>query len=97
MKSVDRDAYYDLQEIFSCMFYVIELGITLDFPDLTQESYAGGVIQMLPSHLYDSQNKKNYWLGLFIRVSSKSSFYDACSFLLLNLYNFRYFGLLLSS
>ncbi len=66
MKSVDRDACYDLQEIFSCMFYVIELGIYLDFPDLDQETYAGGVIQRLPSHLYDSQNKKNYWLGLFI-------------------------------
>lgn len=66
MKSVDRDSYYDLQEIFFCMFYVIELGISLDFPDLEPESYAGGAIQMLPSHLYDSQDKKNYWLGLFI-------------------------------
>jgi len=65
MKSVDRDAYYDLQDIFFCMFYVIELGISLDVPDLDPESYAGGTIPMLPSHLYDSQNKKNYWLGLF--------------------------------
>lgn len=80
MKSVDRDAYYDLQEIFSCMFYVIGVksGKSKDIP--SSESYAGGVIQMLPSHLYDSQNKKNYWLGLFIRVFSKSSFYDARSF-----------------
>ncbi|XP_051534082.1 probable helicase senataxin isoform X2 [Myxocyprinus asiaticus] len=62
MRSVDRDAYYDLQEIFSCMFYVIELGISLDFPDLDQESYAGGTVPRLPSHLYDSHNKKNYWL-----------------------------------
>lgn len=65
MKSVDRDAYYDLQEIFFCMFYVIELGISLDVPDLDPGSYAGGTLTMLPSHLYDSQNKKNYWLGLF--------------------------------
>ncbi|XP_058614160.1 probable helicase senataxin isoform X1 [Onychostoma macrolepis] len=73
MKSVDRDAYYDLQEIFFCMFYVIELGISLDFPDLTQESYAGGVIQMLPSHLYDSQNKKNYWLGICMLLTQLSA------------------------
>lgn len=65
MKSVDRDAYYDLQEIFSCMFYVIELK-KKDIRDLDQESYAGGIIKTLPSHLYDSQNKKNCWLGLFI-------------------------------
>ncbi|XP_050949163.1 probable helicase senataxin isoform X2 [Labeo rohita] len=73
MKSVDRDAYYDLQEIFSCMFYVIELGISLDLPDLNQESYAGGVIQMLPSHLYDSQNKKNYWLGICMLLTQLSA------------------------
>lgn len=67
LKSVDRDSFYDLQEIFTCMFYVIELGISLDFPDLDPEAYAGGTVKMLPSHLYDSQNKKNYWLGLFSR------------------------------
>ncbi|XP_016306683.1 probable helicase senataxin isoform X1 [Sinocyclocheilus anshuiensis] len=73
MKSVDRDAYYDLQEIFSCMFYVIELGMSLNFPDLDQESYAGGVIQTLPSHLYDSQNKKNYWLGICMLLTQLSA------------------------
>uniref|UniRef100_A0A673L5Q5 Probable helicase senataxin n=1 Tax=Sinocyclocheilus rhinocerous TaxID=307959 RepID=A0A673L5Q5_9TELE len=73
MKSVDRDAYYDLQEIFSCMFYVIELGMSLNFPDLDQESYARGVIQTLPSHLYDSQNKKNYWLGICMLLTQLSA------------------------
>ncbi|XP_016325677.1 probable helicase senataxin isoform X1 [Sinocyclocheilus anshuiensis] len=73
MKSVDRDTYYDLKEIFFCMFYIIELGISLDFPDLEPESYAGGVVQMLPSHLYDSQNKKNYWLGICMLLTQLSA------------------------
>lgn len=68
MKSVDRDAYYDLQEIFSSMLYVIELGFFEDFPNLDPNSYASGTIQRLPSHLYDAHNKKNYWLGLFQEV-----------------------------
>ncbi|XP_056122108.1 probable helicase senataxin [Rhinichthys klamathensis goyatoka] len=73
MKSVDRDAYYDLQDIFFCMFYVIELGISLDVPDLDPGSYAGGTISMLPSHLYDSQNKKNYWLGICMLLTQLSA------------------------
>ncbi|XP_067279043.1 probable helicase senataxin isoform X2 [Pseudorasbora parva] len=73
MKSVDRDAYYDLQEIFFCMFYVIELGISLDVPDIDPGSYAGGTIPMLPSHLYDSQNKKNYWLGICMLLTQLSA------------------------
>ncbi|XDV38190.1 hypothetical protein PO909_007653 [Leuciscus waleckii] len=73
MKSVDRDAYYDLQEIFFCMFYVIELGISLDVPDLDPGSYAGGTVTMLPSHLYDSQNKKNYWLGICMLLTQLSA------------------------
>ncbi|XP_077050590.1 putative helicase senataxin isoform X2 [Siphateles boraxobius] len=73
MKSVDRDAYYDLQEIFFCMFYVIELGISLDVPDLDPGFYAGGTVKMLPSHLYDSQNKKNYWLGICMLLTQLSA------------------------
>ncbi|MCI4386844.1 hypothetical protein PGIGA_G00067390 [Pangasianodon gigas] len=60
---VDRDNYYDLQEVFSCMFYIIDLGITLDFPNM-DDSYCSGKLQILPPHLYDAQNKKNYWLGI---------------------------------
>ncbi|XP_062867427.1 probable helicase senataxin [Trichomycterus rosablanca] len=60
---VDRDSYYDLQEVFSCMFYIIELGISLDVPD-QEDMYWSGRLHLLPSHLYDSKNKKNYWLGI---------------------------------
>uniref|UniRef100_W5UB54 Putative helicase senataxin n=1 Tax=Ictalurus punctatus TaxID=7998 RepID=W5UB54_ICTPU len=60
---VDRDNYYDLQEVFLCMFYIIDLGITVDFPNV-DDSYCSGKLQMLPPHLYDSKNKKNYWLGI---------------------------------
>ncbi|XP_052444287.1 probable helicase senataxin isoform X1 [Carassius gibelio] len=73
MKSVDRDSYYDLQEIFSCMFNVIEPGISLDFPDVDQESYSRGTIKTLPSHLYDSQNKKNCWLGICMLLTQLSA------------------------
>ncbi|KAI4892650.1 hypothetical protein NFI96_025055 [Prochilodus magdalenae] len=59
---VDRDSFYELQEVFSCMFYVIELGISLDFPD--NNLYISGKMQWMPSHLYDSKNEKNYWLGI---------------------------------
>ncbi|TRY95053.1 hypothetical protein DNTS_004687 [Danionella cerebrum] len=64
MKSVDRDAFYDLQEIFTCMFSVTEMGISLDSPDLDPINYAGGAVLKLPSHLFDAENKKNYWLGI---------------------------------
>lgn len=60
---VDRDKYYDLQEVFSCMFYIIDLGITVDLPDV-EHTYYSGKLQMLPPHLYDAQNKKSYWLGM---------------------------------
>ncbi|KAF4076992.1 hypothetical protein AMELA_G00203080 [Ameiurus melas] len=60
---VDRDNYYDLQEVFLCMFYIIDLGITVDFPNV-DDSYCSGKLQMLPPHLYESKNKKNYWLGI---------------------------------
>ncbi|XP_056586884.1 probable helicase senataxin isoform X2 [Triplophysa dalaica] len=73
MKSVDRDAYYDLQEIFSCMLYVIELGFYQDVPDLDLDSYACGTIERLPSHLYDAHNKKNYWLGICMLLTQLSA------------------------
>ncbi|XP_055035799.2 probable helicase senataxin isoform X2 [Misgurnus anguillicaudatus] len=73
MKSVDRDAYYDLQEIFTCMFYVIELGFCVDLPASDPDSYAGGSVPRLPSHLYDSHNKKNYWLGICMLLTQLSA------------------------
>ncbi|KAL7853299.1 hypothetical protein AOLI_G00201430 [Acnodon oligacanthus] len=60
---VDRDGYYELKEVFSCMFYIIELGISLDFQDV-EHTYYSGKLQWIPSHLYDSKNEKNYWLGI---------------------------------
>ncbi|MCJ8741079.1 hypothetical protein PDJAM_G00066540 [Pangasius djambal] len=63
---VDRDNYYDLQEVFSCMFYIIDLGISVDFPTM-DDSYCSGKLQIpppLPPHLYEAKNKKNYWLGI---------------------------------
>lgn len=60
---VDRDNYYDLQEAFTCMFYVIDLGITVDFLS-TDDSYCSGKLKMLQPHLFDSKNKKSYWLGM---------------------------------
>ncbi|TSK72033.1 putative helicase senataxin [Bagarius yarrelli] len=61
---VDRDNYYDLQEVFSCMFYIIDLGITVDDFLSMSDSYCSGKLQILPPHLYDSKNKKSYWLGI---------------------------------
>ncbi|XP_066501655.1 probable helicase senataxin isoform X2 [Hoplias malabaricus] len=60
---VDRDRYYDLKEVFSRMFLVLELGISLGIPD-QDTAYSSGKIQLIPSHLYDSNNEKNYWLGI---------------------------------
>ncbi|XP_037401751.1 probable helicase senataxin isoform X2 [Pygocentrus nattereri] len=60
---VDRDCYYEIKEVFSCMFYIIELGISLDFLDV-DHTYHSGRLQWIPTHLYDSKNEKNYWLGI---------------------------------
>ncbi|NXL53340.1 SETX helicase, partial [Podilymbus podiceps] len=61
---VDRDDYYDLQEVLTCLFKVIELGL-FESPDI----YSSSMIEkckliLLPSHLYDAANYKNYWLGI---------------------------------
>ncbi|KFZ60473.1 putative helicase senataxin, partial [Podiceps cristatus] len=61
---VDRDDYYDLQEVLTCLFKVIELGL-FESPDI----YSSSMIEkckliLLPSHLYDTANYKNYWLGI---------------------------------
>ncbi|NWU65062.1 SETX helicase, partial [Pterocles burchelli] len=61
---VDRDDYYDLQEVLTCLFKVIELGLFE-----TPEIYSSAVVEkgkliLLPSHLYDTANYKNYWLGI---------------------------------
>ncbi|KAM6047412.1 putative helicase senataxin isoform 2-T5 [Theristicus caerulescens] len=61
---VDRDDYYDLQEVLTCLFKVIELGL-FDNPDIYSSSMIeNGKLILLPSHLYDTANYKNYWLGI---------------------------------
>ncbi|XP_062446695.1 probable helicase senataxin isoform X2 [Rhea pennata] len=61
---VDRDDYYDLQEVLTCLFKVIELGL-FDSPDIYSSSMIEkGRLILLPSHLYDTTNYKNYWLGI---------------------------------
>ncbi|KFV76199.1 putative helicase senataxin, partial [Struthio camelus australis] len=61
---VDRDDYYDLQEVLTCLFKVIELGL-FDSPDIYSSSMIEkGKLVLLPSHLYDTTNYKNYWLGI---------------------------------
>ncbi|NXS73828.1 SETX helicase, partial [Pandion haliaetus] len=61
---VDRDDYYDLQEVLTCLFKVIELGL-FESPDIYRFSMIEkGKLILLPSHLYDTANYKNYWLGI---------------------------------
>nr|XP_033816187.1 probable helicase senataxin isoform X2 [Geotrypetes seraphini] len=66
---VDRDDYYDLQEVFTCLFKVIELGL-FENPDIYSFSeIAKGKLVLLPPHLYDTKNYKNYWLGICMLLS----------------------------
>ncbi|KAJ7308007.1 hypothetical protein JRQ81_008507 [Phrynocephalus forsythii] len=61
---VDRDDYYDIQEVLTCLFKVIELGL-FDNPDIYNSSvFEKGKLVLLPPHLYDTTNYKNYWLGI---------------------------------
>ncbi|XP_045325495.1 probable helicase senataxin isoform X2 [Leopardus geoffroyi] len=61
---VDRDDYYDLQEVLTCLFKVIELGL-LEDPDIyTCSVLEKGKLILLPSHMYDTTNYKSYWLGI---------------------------------
>ncbi|XP_045548998.1 LOW QUALITY PROTEIN: probable helicase senataxin [Salmo salar] len=61
---VDRDDFYDLQDIFTCMFYIVELRIPQNFPDMDTSYDPTTKMTLLQPHLYDSKNAKNYWLGI---------------------------------
>uniref|UniRef100_A0AAY5KHP1 Senataxin n=1 Tax=Esox lucius TaxID=8010 RepID=A0AAY5KHP1_ESOLU len=61
---VDRDDFYDFQDIFSCMFYIVELGIPQNLADMDMPYNPMTKMTWLPPHLYDSSNAKNYWLGI---------------------------------
>uniref|UniRef100_A0A3P8Z4G2 Senataxin n=2 Tax=Esox lucius TaxID=8010 RepID=A0A3P8Z4G2_ESOLU len=61
---VDRDDFYDFQDIFSCMFYIVELGIPQNLADMDMPYNPMTKMTWLPPHLYDSSNAKHYWLGI---------------------------------
>ncbi|MBN3281370.1 SETX helicase, partial [Polyodon spathula] len=61
---VDRDDFYDLQDVFSCMFKVIELDLFLNSDIYSCSVMEEGKLILLPPHLYDSTNYKDYWLGI---------------------------------
>ncbi|NWV22692.1 SETX helicase, partial [Origma solitaria] len=66
---VDRDDYYDLEEVLTCLFKVIELGL-FENPDIYSSSmFEKGKLILLPAHLYDTANYKNYWLGICMLLS----------------------------
>lgn len=60
---VDRDDFYDVEEVLACMFCVLELGISLSLEDSDPPTACNGKLVRMPTHLYDSSNVKNYWLG----------------------------------
>ncbi|XP_036185172.1 probable helicase senataxin isoform X11 [Myotis myotis] len=61
---VDRDDYYDLQEVLTCLFKVIELGLLENTDIYTTTVLEKGKLIILPPHMYDTSNYKNYWLGI---------------------------------
>nr|XP_015222444.1 PREDICTED: probable helicase senataxin isoform X2 [Lepisosteus oculatus] len=61
---VDRDDFYDLQEVFSCMCRAIELDLILNSDLFSSYVRKEGKMVLLPPHLYDCSNYKNYWLGI---------------------------------
>ncbi|XP_053137640.1 probable helicase senataxin isoform X2 [Hemicordylus capensis] len=61
---VDRDDYYDIQEVLTCLFKVIELGLFENLDIYNSSEFEKGKFILLPSHLYDTRNYKNYWLGI---------------------------------
>ncbi|KAM8804001.1 putative helicase senataxin [Rhynchonycteris naso] len=61
---VERDDYYDLEEVLTCLFKVIELRL-LENPDIDTSSVVEkGKLMILPPHMYDAASYKNYWLGI---------------------------------
>ncbi|XP_054853384.1 probable helicase senataxin isoform X2 [Eublepharis macularius] len=61
---VDRDDYYDIQEVFTCLFKVIELGL-FENPHIYNSAVSEeGKLILLPPHLYDTGDHKSYWLGI---------------------------------
>ncbi|NXD00925.1 SETX helicase, partial [Certhia familiaris] len=66
---VDRDDYYDLEEVLTCLFRVIELGLFENSDIYSSSMFEKGKLILLPAHLYDTANYKNYWLGICMLLS----------------------------
>lgn len=67
---VDRDDYYDLQEVLTCLFKVIELGLLENTDIYTTSVLEKGKLILLPPHMYDTSNYKNYWLGKYCHYTN---------------------------
>nr|XP_034958105.1 probable helicase senataxin isoform X1 [Zootoca vivipara] len=61
---VDRDDYYDIQEVLTCLLKVIELDLFENACVYSPRTIEKGNLILLPDHLYDSTSYKNYWLGI---------------------------------
>ncbi|XP_067825887.1 probable helicase senataxin isoform X2 [Heptranchias perlo] len=61
---VERDDFYDLQEVITCLLKVIELDLFENTDFYNCYGIEVGKLILLPSHLYDITNHKNYWLGI---------------------------------
>ncbi|XP_007900944.2 LOW QUALITY PROTEIN: probable helicase senataxin [Callorhinchus milii] len=60
---VERDDFYDLQEVITCLLRVIELDL-FENSDIYNSVDTETTLILLPPHLYDITNHKNYWLGI---------------------------------
>uniref|UniRef100_A0A670KJR7 Senataxin n=1 Tax=Podarcis muralis TaxID=64176 RepID=A0A670KJR7_PODMU len=61
---VDRDDYYDIQEVLNCLLRVIELNLFENAYVYSPTTVEKGNLILLPDHLYDITSYKNYWLGI---------------------------------
>ncbi|XP_060697454.1 probable helicase senataxin isoform X1 [Hemiscyllium ocellatum] len=61
---VERDDFYDLQEVIACLLKVIELDLFENTDFYNSYGIEEGKLILLPPHLYDVTNHKNYWLGI---------------------------------
>ncbi|XP_072344694.1 probable helicase senataxin isoform X2 [Scyliorhinus torazame] len=61
---VERDDFYDLQEVITCLLKVIELDLFENTDFYNSYGIEEGKLILLPPHLYDVTNHKNYWLGI---------------------------------
>ncbi|XP_048414445.2 probable helicase senataxin isoform X2 [Stegostoma tigrinum] len=61
---VERDDFYDLQEVITCLLKVIELDLFENTDFYNSSGIEEGKLILLPPHLYEVTNHKTYWLGI---------------------------------